>query len=246
MKVLFTHILSIYVLICTILFDILDAKSLKSKNDKTLRYVYRVHQQYVKKFLPHGRQGDLSWNERSLMKSKLYSPQWKSKSNGGMSPNYVIKNNMRYHWKDNHKGVQKTEHDLDTNHQHNDQKQKSIHVYGHHGDFNHHGNNDFYHHDNIRHGNKEIVNILGVDSYVKLRSHFSPLKKKNKGLFSYSVVDCDLCKFGVTLLQTLIHQKKSKDDIAKVVDFACKELHIEHKRICDAVVVEFRVSIHQG
>lgn len=74
----------------------------------------------------------------------------------------------------------------------------------------------------------------------KLKATFYQEFKK---LLTSSTVDCDVCKVGVSLIQTLLKLGESQDEIAKAITDLCEFLKIEDARVCKGIIPEFKVNL---
>lgn len=59
---------------------------------------------------------------------------------------------------------------------------------------------------------------------------------------SISHLDCEACSLFVTTAKVLVEQGGTQDDIVSLARKTCIDLQIEDERVCDAVVIEFKVS----
>jgi len=57
-----------------------------------------------------------------------------------------------------------------------------------------------------------------------------------------SALDCAACSLFVTAAKTLVERGGTQSDVISLAKTACVDLQIEDERVCDAIVVEFKVS----
>ncbi|XP_005101263.2 sphingomyelin phosphodiesterase [Aplysia californica] len=56
-------------------------------------------------------------------------------------------------------------------------------------------------------------------------------------------VDCELCKLGLTLVQTLVGRNASEEEVVSLATGVCKNLHIETDRVCQGLMREFAPEV---
>ncbi|XP_077989820.1 sphingomyelin phosphodiesterase-like [Glandiceps talaboti] len=81
--------------------------------------------------------------------------------------------------------------------------------------------------------------LIGISS-VPRASDSSTVTFQGELSSAPSWLTCDLCKFGITLVQAKLAKNASIDEIAGIVVKICTDLHLEDDRVCKYAVQEYK------
>ena len=91
---------------------------------------------------------------------------------------------------------------------------------------------------------------IAADDFQQLMNqydkHFELSRISDSAFQKYQIdLMCDSCKVIFFMLQELLAQQKSQDEIAKILTEACIKLKIQHERVCQGIIQMFKVNICQ-
>ena len=71
------------------------------------------------------------------------------------------------------------------------------------------------------------------------RVHHSSVSKKSQ----QQSLECTVCKLASSILEAILEQDRSEDEVGDLVKAVCIILEIEDKNVCDGIVEEFKKEV---